>query len=162
VGLDAESEYLFVTTAKHELLDLDHGSCRVDTVAVAVAQAALGPDGTLYAVDTARHVISLSRRTRFAWPQALTALPRDLFGATDQHLVGVIPQDRLLVAAVDQPPTVRPIAAGGDVAASRWGDLVAVASDSGVTFYDPVGRREPGFIKLLGLSGAVGSLPFVL
>jgi hypothetical protein len=148
VGLDAESEYLFVTTAKHELLDLDLGSGRVDTVAVAVAQAALGPDGTLYAVDTARHVISLSRRTRFAWPQALTALPRDLFGATDQHLVGVIPQDRLLVAAVDQPPTVRPIAAGGDVAASRWGDLVAVASDSGVTFYDPLGRRDPAFVKL--------------
>ncbi|HUC40657.1 MAG TPA: hypothetical protein VMR92_07460, partial [Gemmatimonadales bacterium] len=148
MGLDAESEYLFVTTAKHELLDLDLGSGRVDTVAVAVAQAALGPDGTLYAVDTARHVISLSRRTRFAWPQALTALPRDLFGATDQHLVGVIPQDRLLVAAVDQPPTVRPIAAGGDVAASRWGDLVAVASDSGVTFYDPLGRRDPAFVKL--------------
>lgn len=148
MGLDAESEYLFVTTAKHELLALDLGSGRVDTVAVTVAQAALGPDGTLYAVDTARHVISLSRRTRFTWPQALTALPRDLFGATDQHLVGVIPQDRLLVAAADQPPTVRPIAAGGDVAASRWGDLVAVASDSGVTFYDPLGRRDPAFIKL--------------
>src|SRR5438876_7802425 len=83
VGLDAESEYLFVTTAKHELLALDLGSGRVDTVAVAVAKAALGPDGTLYAVDTLRHVISLSRRTRFAWPQALTAVPRDLFGATD-------------------------------------------------------------------------------
>src|SRR6266540_783734 len=140
VGLDPESEFLFVTTAKHELLAVDLGSGRVDTVAVAIAQAALGPDGTLYAVDTLRRVISLSRRTRFTWPQPLTALPRDLFGATDQHLVGVIPQDRLLIAAADQPPTVRPIATGGDVTASRWGDLVAVASDSGVTFYDPLGR----------------------
>jgi hypothetical protein len=34
------------------------------------------------------------------------------------------------------------------VAATRWGDLVAVASDSGVTFYDPLGRREPAFVKL--------------
>src|SRR6185503_4483302 len=148
VGLDPESEFLFVATAKRELLALDLGSGRVDTVATGVAQAALGPDGTLYAVDTTRRVISLSRRTRFAWPQALTALPRDLFGATDQHLVGVIPQDRLLVAAADQPPTVHPIAAGGDVAATRWGDLVAVASDSGVTFYDPLGRRNPAFVKL--------------
>jgi hypothetical protein len=148
IGLDPESEFLFVTTAKHDLLALDLGSGRVDTVAAAVAQAALGPDGTLYAVDTLKRVVSLSRRTRFAWPQALTALPRDLFGATDQHLVGVIPQDRLLVAAADQPPTVRPIAAGGDVAASRWGDLVAVASDSGVTFYDPLGRRDPAFVRL--------------
>src|SRR6266496_4468337 len=60
VGLDPESEFLFVTTAKHELLAVDLGSGRVDTVAVAIAQAALGPDGTLYAVDTLRRVISLS------------------------------------------------------------------------------------------------------
>src|SRR3989475_6283240 len=113
VGLDPESEFLFVTTAKHELLGLDLGSGRLDTIGTNIKQAALGPDGTLYAVDTSRHVVSLSRRTRFAWPQALTALPCDLFGAADQHLVGVIPQDKLLVAAADQPPTVRTIAAGG-------------------------------------------------
>lgn len=148
VGLDPESEFLFVSTAKHELLALDLGSGRLDTVAINIAQTTLGPDGTLYAVDTARRVISLSRRTRYAWPQPLTALPRDLFGATDQRLVGVIPQDRLLVAAADQPPTVRTIAASGDVAATRWGDLVAVASDSGVMFYDPLGRREPAFVRL--------------
>ena len=159
LGLDPESELLFVTTAKHELLSYDLGSGRVDTVAVNIAEAALGPDGTLYAVDAQRRVISLSRRTRFAWPQPLTAVPRDLFGSTDQRLVGVIPQDRLLVAAADQPPTVRPIAAGGDVAATRWGDLVAVASDSGVTFYDPLGRRDPAFVKLADAPRALAFSP---
>jgi hypothetical protein len=159
IGLDPESEFLFVSTAKRELLALDLGSGRVDTVATGIAQAALGPDGTLYAVDTSRRVISLSRRTRFAWPQPLTALPRDLFGATDQHLVGVIPQDGLLVAAADQPPTVHPIAAGGDVAATRWGDLVAVASDSGVTFYDPLGRRNPAFVRLADAPRALAFSP---
>jgi hypothetical protein len=159
VGLDPESEFLFVTTAKHELLALDLGSGRVDTVGTTIKQAALGPDGTLYAVDSSRHVISLSRRTRFAWPQALTALPRDLFGATDQHLVGVIPQDRLVIAAADQPATVRPIAAGGDVAATRWGDLVAVASDSGVTLYDPLGRRDPAFVRLADAPRALAFSP---
>src|SRR5437899_8575748 len=159
IGLDPESEFLFVTTAKHELRALDLGSGRFDTVATSVAQATLGPDGTLYAVDSSRRVVSLSRRTRFAWPQPLTALPRDLFGAADQHLVGVIPQDRLLVAAADQPPTVRPIAAGGDVAATRWGDLVAVASDSGVTFYDPLGRRDPAFVKLADAPRALAFSP---
>src|SRR3989454_3454015 len=148
VGLDPESEFLFVTTAKHELLGLDLGSGRVDTVAVAIAHAALGPDGTLYAVDDQRHVVSLSRRTRFAWPQALTAMPRDLFGSTDQRLVGVIPQDRLLVAAPDQPSAVRPIAAGGGVAAARGGGLIAVARDSRGAFYDPVAPRDPAFFRL--------------
>ena len=159
IGLDPESEFLFVTTAKHELLALDLGSGRVDTVGTTIRQAALSPDGTLYAVDSSRRVISLSRRTRFTWPQALTALPRDLFGATDQHLVGVIPQDKLLIAAADQPATVRTIAAGGDVAATRWGDLVAVASDSGITFYDPLGRRDPSFVKLADAPRALAFSP---
>src|SRR5947208_4120194 len=159
LALDPESELLFVTTAKHELLSYDLGSGRVDTVAVNIAEAALGPDGTLYAVDAQRRVISLSRRTRFAWPQPLTAVPRDLFGSTDQRLVGVIPQDRLLIAAADQPPTVRPIAAGGDVAATRWGDLVAVASDSGITFYDPRGARDPSFVRLADAPRALAFSP---
>jgi hypothetical protein len=150
IGLDAESEFLFVATTKQELLALDLGSGRVDTVATGIAQAALGPDGTLYAVDAKRRVVSMSRRTRFAWPQPLTGLPRDLFGSSDQRLVAVIPDDppRLLIAAADQPPAIRQIAAGGDVVATRWGDLVAVASDSGVAFYDPLGRRDPAFVPL--------------
>src|SRR2546427_10314623 len=143
VGLDAESEFLFVTTAKHELLGLDLGSGRLDSIGTNIKQAALGPDGTLYAVDTSRHVVSLSRRTRFAWPQALTALPRDLFGAADQHLVGVIPQDRLLVAAADQPPTVRTIAAGGGGAPPRLGGFVAGAGASGGKPCEPVGGAAP-------------------
>jgi hypothetical protein len=156
VGLDAESEFLFVTTVKQELLALDLGSGRVDTVALGVAQATLGPDGTLYAVDDKRRVVSISRRTRFTWPQPLVGVPRDLFGSTDQRLVAVIRQDppRLLTAAADQPPSVREISArgtgagSGDIAATRWGDLVAVASDSGVALYDPLGRREPTFVRL--------------
>ena len=167
IGLDAESEFLFVATAKQELLALDLGSGRVDTVAKEIAQAALGPDGTLYAVDAKRRVVSLSRRTCFTWPQPLIGLPHDLFGSSDQRLVAVIPQDpkdpheppRLLIAAADQPPAVRQIAAGGDVAATRWGDLVAIASDSGVALYDPLGRRDPSFVALADRPRALAFSP---
>src|SRR5882762_8530858 len=54
IGLDPESEYLFVTTGKHALLALALASGRVDTVGKNIRQAALGPEGTLYAVDTTR------------------------------------------------------------------------------------------------------------
>jgi len=147
VGLDPEAEFLYVMTAKNEVLALDLGSARVDTVATAIAQAALGPDGTLYAVDAKRRVVSLARRVRVAWPQPLPGLPRQLFGASDQRLVAVDPP-KLVTATADQPATSRPIPSDGDVAATRWGDLIAVSSDSGVVLMDPLGRREPAFVPL--------------
>jgi hypothetical protein len=147
VGLDPEAEFLYVTTGKHEVLALDLGSARVDTVTTAVEQAALGPDGTLFTVDAKRRVVSLARRLRVAWPQPLPSLPRQLFGAGDQRLVAVDPP-KLITAAPDQPATSRAIPAGGDVAVTRWGDLLAVSSDSGVVLMDPLGRREAAFVPL--------------
>src|SRR5205814_14971 len=54
IGLDPESEFLFVMTAKQDVLSLDLGSGRVDTVAAGIVQAALGPDRTLYSVAAKR------------------------------------------------------------------------------------------------------------
>lgn len=150
VGLDPESELLFVRTDKQEVLALDLESGRLDTVATRVERATLGPDGTLYTVDAKGQVITLGRRVRFAWPQPLGGVPRDLFGAVGQRLVAVVPEDpsRVIAAAADQPTASREIALGGDIAATVWGDLLAVASDSGVTVLDPLGRREPAFVPL--------------
>src|SRR5213075_1955007 len=61
--------------------------------------------------------------------------------------------------AAAQPPAIRQIAAGGDVAATRWGDLVAVASDSGVALYDPVGRRDATFVPLTDKPRALAFSP---
>src|SRR5258708_20147990 len=80
IGLDPESEFLFVTTPKHELLALDLGSDRVDTFATTIRQAALDPDGTLYAGDSSRRAPTLPRRSRFTSSQAHTALARALLG----------------------------------------------------------------------------------
>src|SRR6266480_5641311 len=76
IGLDTEAEFLYVMTAtkdtsakkkdahakkdtsvarpKSDVLALDLGSARVDTVASGIEQATLGPDGTLYTVDAKR------------------------------------------------------------------------------------------------------------
>ncbi len=155
VGLDPESELLFLTTSKGELLSVDLETSRVDTAATNVLIAVLGPDQTLFAVDGKHRVISVARRVRLAWPQPLAAVPHDLFGGPDQRLVAVMPADSahpsslpLVIVAADQPPATRVMPFAGDVAATRWGDLVTVASDSGVLLFDPMGRREPAFIPL--------------
>lgn len=149
-GIDPEAAQLFVRTPKRELLGLDLESGRVDTIATDLQRAALGPDGTLYAVDGKRRVTTLARRVRLVWPQPLASEPRDMFGATDQRLVAVTGgrEPRILTASADQPPASRPIPSDGDMAATQWGDLVAVASDSGVTFLDPLGRRDVAFVPI--------------
>ena len=125
IGLDPEAEFLYVTTPqrdttskrkgakaksdttlKSDVLALDLGSARVDTVATAIEQATLGPDGTLYTVDAKGRVVSVARRVRVAWPQPLPAVPQQLFGAADQRLVAADPP-KLITAAADQPPTSR-------------------------------------------------------
>ncbi|MGH2667828.1 MAG: hypothetical protein ACRDH5_01680, partial [bacterium] len=115
VGLDPESELLFVRTDKQDVLALDLESGRLDTVATRVERATLGPDGTLYTVDAKGQVITLGRRVRFAWPQPLGGVPRDLFGAVGQRLVAVVPEhpSRVITAADDQPTASREIALGG-------------------------------------------------
>lgn len=150
LGLDPESESLFLRTEAKEVLVFDLESGRIDTVATGVAQATLGPDGTLFTVDARRRVISLKRRVRFAWPQPLSGVPRDLFGAGDQRIVAVVTQNppRLITAGADQPAASRAIALSGDVAATFWGDLIAVASDSGVTILDPLRARDSSFIPI--------------
>jgi len=169
IGLDPETEFLYVTTPskdsttkskkktaraqpdtappKSDVLALDLGSARVDTVATGIEQATLGPDGTLYTVDAKRRVVTVARRVRIAWPQPLPGVPIQLFGAADQRLVVADPP-ALITAAADQPATSRPLPTGSDVAATRWGDLVGVATDSGVVLMDPLGRREPAFVSL--------------
>jgi hypothetical protein len=149
VGLDPEAELLFAVTDKRDVVALDVAGGRLDTVAAAIEQATLGPDGTLYAVDSMRRVVTLARRIRLAWPQPLEGVPRELFGA-DQRLVAVLAQDppRMITASPNQPPASRVVPLGSDLAATRWGDLVAVASDSGVLLMDPLGRRDAAFVPL--------------
>src|SRR5207247_2269943 len=98
-------------------------------------------------VEPRGRVVPPARRWRAAWAQPLPSLPHQLFGAADQRLVAV-DAPKLLTAAADQPAASRPIPTGGDVAATRWGDLLAVSSDSGVLLMDPLGRREPAFVAL--------------
>ena len=79
IGLDLETDQLFALTLRDELLAVDLLGGRIDTVATHVANAVLGPDGTLYAVDRAHRVTTLKRRVRRVWPDSLPAVPRELF-----------------------------------------------------------------------------------
>ena len=161
VGLDQETDQLFALTLRDELLAVDLLGGRVDTVATQVTAAVLGPDGTLYAVNRAHRVTTLKRRVRRVWPDSLPATPREVFGAVDQRLLVVVrgPDGRLVTASVDQPLAAHPLPLASDVTATLWGDVVAVAVDSGVTLLDPLTRRAPVFVPLRDHPRAVAFSP---
>jgi hypothetical protein len=161
VGFDPDYDYLFLRTPTNEVVGVDLASGRVDTVASGVERATLGPDGTLFTVDSKRRVTTLKRRVRFAWPEALAAVPREMFGATDQRLVALLPLDppRVVTAAADQPAAGRPLALGGDVAATFWGDLVATVTDSGVVIVNPMGGRDSSFVRVADRPRALAFSP---
>ncbi|MDH3199036.1 MAG: hypothetical protein OEO21_12440, partial [Candidatus Krumholzibacteria bacterium] len=79
VGIDIESDVLYLRTVRDDILALDLVGARVDTVAAGSMRTTLGPDGTLFVVDGRRHVTSLKRRVRRAWPDTLPTLPEVVF-----------------------------------------------------------------------------------
>ena len=161
IGLDPESDQLFALTLRDELLAVDLLGGRIDTVATHVVAAVLGPDGTLYGVDRAHRVTALKRRVRRVWPDSLPATPRDLFGAADQRLLIVTRggEGQLVIASADKSPAGHPIPLASDVTATLWGDVVAVAVDSGVAILDPAGGRPPAFIPMRDHPRAVAFSP---
>jgi hypothetical protein len=161
VGLDPESDQLFALTLRDELLAVDLLGGRIDTVATQVVAAVLGPDGTLYGVNRAHRVTTLKRRVRRVWPDTLPGTPRELFGAADQRLLAVArgDQPQLITASADQPPAAHPMPLASDVAATLWGDVVAVAVDSGIILLDPAGRRSPEFVPIRDHPRAVAFSP---
>ncbi len=161
VGLDPETDALYVMTLRDDVLAVDLLSARVDTVGHQAAVAVLGPEGTLYVVDGQHRVTALKRRSRRQWTTPLPGAPALVFGATDQRLLAVVRGDppRLLAATADKSGEPAALPTVGEVAATLWGDVVAVATDSGVLVLDPLARRAPSFVRLRGQPRAVAFSP---
>ena len=73
----------------------------------------------------------------------LTLTPRALFATMNGTLLAPIggKEPGLEVLGSDQQPTTVELPAG-QVAATYWGDLVAVAAGSNVVLYEPQGRKR--------------------
>lgn len=161
IGVDPETDALYVLTLRDDVLAGDLLTARVDTVGRQATAAVLGPEGTLYVVDAKHQVTALKRRARRQWTTPLPNAPATLFGAGDQRLVAVVRGDppRLVAATAEQAGDPVALPADSGVAATYWGDVVAVATDSGVALLDPLGRRRAGFLRLRGQPHAVAFSP---
>jgi hypothetical protein len=156
LGADTEQGLVFVLDQKNNVVALDLDTRRVRTYLESIRYATVGPDGALYAVDTANSVVQLVRRTPVRFRSKLQGKPTQLHGTMDGALVARLGGDRpaLEYLGSDQAPTSTPLPSG-QVASSFLGDLIAVAADTAVVLYAPQRKTQPRSIPIAGDARAV-------
>lgn len=157
VGADLDLGLVYVLGLKNELVALDLLSARPRPVlASGIRDITMGPDRTVYAVDDSLRVTQFVRRNPVRFSHRLPSRPRDLFGGQNAALLTVSAgaANALTVLAPEDPPA-RALLPTGDVAATFWGDLLAIAADSAVLLADPGDTAATISIPVSGHARAV-------
>jgi hypothetical protein len=143
IGADPEQGMVFIQDRKRNVVALDLETRRVRSYLEQVRYAALGPDGALYAVDTGSVITQFVRRAPLRFRSKLQGVPTELHGTMGGNLIARLggKKPALEILGSDQPPVSMPVP-DGSIAASLWGDLVAVAADSAVVVYETQGKRS--------------------
>lgn len=161
LGADLDERLVFALDADDNLvaLDLETRAVRSNVLA-GVAAATLAGDGSLYAVAADGEVTHLLRRMPTRLRATLPGPPAQLFGALNDRLVAVTTGDdpAVLVVGHETETEPHPVPAG-PAAATLWGDLLAIATDTGVAIYDSQRAEPRPGIEVSGGARAVAFSP---
>jgi hypothetical protein len=160
VGTDLEQGIVYALDAKNNLVGLDLESRRARTVLGQVREATVGPDGAVYAVDTAATVTQIVRRSPVRFRTKLAGTTRGLYGTMNGALVALPAAEhgQAMELTPDQAQG-RAALPSGSAAATYLGDLVAVAADTAVILYEPLAKQPVRAIDVSGRARAVAFSP---
>ncbi len=143
MGVDLDERIAWALDPLGNLIAVDLESRAVRKQLAGVSTAVVGPDGSLYVADGDHRVRRVLHRSPLEFHGPLPAAPAALFGALNDVLLVVTggTPARLLTTNAEQAvhSTVLP---PGEVVATFWGDLVAVAADTAVVLYETIGGRR--------------------
>ena len=142
LGADLDERLLWALDTRDSLVGVDLETRGVRKRLGRIVTGASGADGSLYLVDATRRIVRVARREVARFHDSLPGPPRALFATVSDQVVAVVASPaRLITASAEQ--VVHSVALpSGDVAATPWGDLVAVAGDSGVFLFETGGPRD--------------------
>ncbi len=149
IGADLDQRLAFVLSQDSSVVGIDLASGHVRTFIEGVTYAILGPDGTLFTVDSTMKVSQLHRRTPVRFGTQLEATPRAAFGTRSGQLMVLSDSgDTALTVLSGDQPSLRVALPAGPTAATHWGDLLAVATDSGAVLYEASATEQVRFLPL--------------
>jgi outer membrane protein assembly factor BamB len=161
VGFTSTEGQIYVQKDSSELLALDLQSGRDYTVDSVVAAAIIGPTGTplLVALDGSLATV-VDRHTR-RWDSIVSEQPKRIWGTTGGRLLALIETEagRRLELFANTGRIAHIELPSGLLAVTRWGDLVAVATDSGVIVQRTDPNRSDG-LEFLPLENEVTAMVF--
>jgi hypothetical protein len=148
IGVNLDERLVWALDSRGGLVGIDLETRGVRKSLSGIRVGAVGPDGSLYLADGSRRIVRMARRDEIPFHDSLPAIPRVLYPAVNDQVVAITERPpRLITASADQEVYSAEIPPG-EVTATAWGDLVAVASDSGVALYEIGGQRTQRFLKV--------------
>lgn len=124
--------------------------------------AAIGADGVLLAVDRRGAVVESQPWGSRSWPDTLGSSVREVFAAPGPRLLlvrGSAAESLIVVSRDGGVAFAAATPSASDRTATRDGDAVAFATDSGVVVIEDRESRLPWFVRLSGTPRAVAFSP---
>jgi len=152
LGADLDERLVFAVDSGGNLVALDLETRAVRGALLSgITHAIMAGDGSIFAIDRDRQITHMHRRTPTRFRDPLPAPAQHLFGALNDRLIavtaGTAPEVVFLDAEAESKSYPAP---PGAAAATMWGDLVAIAADTAVAFFDLNARESPASIRLGG------------
>jgi hypothetical protein len=152
VGVDLDERMAYAIDQSGNLVgvDLESGGVR-RAMMTGVRAAAMGPDGSLFVATADKRIVHLVRRAPVVLTEPLSSTPAVMFGTVSGHLVAVTEGDArsLLITGSDRAVHEEQLPEGR-VAATYWGELVAVAADTAVLLIETTGEPTMRSIRVSG------------
>jgi hypothetical protein len=159
IGVNGDQALIYLRDKRGTLIALDLPSRRVRSYLRNTRAAAVGADGTLYAVDSGGVVHQYTRQSPVRLRAHFDSIPAVLHGTQGTGVLGV-DEKRGRLSVLTTADSIQFITVPtGPVAVTIWGDLIAVAADTALVVYDPQGRQQPRSVRFRAGARAVAFSP---